>query len=112
MFSLGILITQLFNYRSTTSEPLGDFDQYHQTTNGQLYQNKPLIDCDKNSTNYLKQIELLNFNIPKLVGRLPRQLEEPLRSLLDVDPKKRLNSESFSMVSKRDYTYNYASPMA
>ncbi|XP_022248473.1 SCY1-like protein 2 [Limulus polyphemus] len=74
MFSLGLLICAIFN-------------------NG-----RSLIEANLSSSNYSKQLDLLEQNLHELLDRVPHHLQEPLQILLNLNPRKRPNAQNFSMI--------------
>ncbi|XP_067120668.1 SCY1-like protein 2 isoform X3 [Centruroides vittatus] len=74
MFSLGLLICAIFN-------------------NG-----RSLIEANLSSTNYNKQLDMLEHTLHDLLDRLPHHLQEPLQGLLQIEPWKRPNAQNFSMI--------------
>ncbi|XP_022258861.1 SCY1-like protein 2 isoform X1 [Limulus polyphemus] len=74
MFSLGLLICAVFN-------------------NG-----RSIIEANLSSSTYNKQLDLLEQTLHDLLDGIPHHLQEPLQSLLKVDPRKRPNAQNFSMI--------------
>ncbi|XP_076329759.1 SCY1-like protein 2 [Tachypleus tridentatus] len=74
MFSLGLLICAIVN-------------------NG-----RSLIEANLSSSTYSKQLDLLEQNLHEILDRVPHHLQEPLQSLLNVDPRRRPNAQNFSMI--------------
>nr|XP_046909922.1 SCY1-like protein 2 isoform X1 [Dermatophagoides farinae] len=72
MFSLGLLITFLYN-------------------NG-----RSLITANLNASNYLKQLDSLNVSLNQLLPNIPSGLHESLKSLLEIDYKKRPISQNLT----------------
>ncbi|XP_022236702.1 SCY1-like protein 2, partial [Limulus polyphemus] len=74
MFSLGLLTCSVFN-------------------NG-----RSLIEANLSTSAYSKQLDMLEQNLNELLDRVPHHLQEPVQSLLNVDPTKRTNAHDFAMI--------------
>ncbi|XP_022253725.1 SCY1-like protein 2 [Limulus polyphemus] len=74
MFSLGLLVCSIMN-------------------NG-----RSLIEANLSSSTYSKQLDLLEQNLHDILDRVPYHLQEPLQSLLNIDPRRRPNAQNFSMI--------------
>ncbi|XP_028966958.1 SCY1-like protein 2 [Galendromus occidentalis] len=74
MFSLGLLITALFN------------------------QGHSLLESQLSISIYTQRIEEMNTNLLSLLEKIPHHLQEPLQGLLNMDAKRRPNSQNFSII--------------
>ncbi|XP_076341084.1 SCY1-like protein 2 [Tachypleus tridentatus] len=74
MFSFGLLICSVFN-------------------NG-----RSLIEANLSTTTYSKQLDLLEQNLTELLDRIPHHLQEPVQSVLNIDPTQRASSQDFTMI--------------
>ncbi|XP_022686618.1 SCY1-like protein 2 [Varroa jacobsoni] len=74
MFSLGLLITALFN------------------------QGHSLLESQLSISIYTQRIEEMDRNLHSLLEKIPHHLQEPLQGLLNMDAKRRPNSRNFSII--------------
>lgn len=74
MFSLGLIICSVYNH------------------------GKSLLESNLSTPNYLRQLEILNRNLNDLMSKVDPSLQEPIHCLLELDPRRRPSSQSFSMM--------------
>ncbi|XP_054169221.1 SCY1-like protein 2 [Oppia nitens] len=74
MFSLGLLITSLYNNR------------------------RSLMECNLNGSHYSKQLDSIEQRLHEILDHIPHHLQDPLQGLLEIDPRRRPNSQNFSMI--------------